>query len=182
MTYDTVAQVMCRIAQSYLGQTECGNNNGWKDLKFEEKMKQIGWKNTYAWCILFAKLCVKETYEFLYSTEVYSEEINKVLNLMTPSVMKTFSNMKDYVVKVPEPGVIVCFSRGAWKGHAGIVLSVDLESNFIWTIEGNTSLESDGNGDKVMIRKRRLDSKSFPVIGYIKLPIFKIYGEDNAPS
>lgn len=179
MNYETYGQVLCRIAQSYIGQTECGNNNGWKDQDFERKMKEVGWKNTYAWCILFSKLCVKEAYEFLYSTEVYKEEIDKVLSLITPSVMKTFSNMKEYVIHKPEVGTIVCFSRGSWKGHAGIVISIDLDAGIIWTVEGNTSLASDGNGDKVMVRKRRLNDKNFPIIGYIKLPIFKIYGEDN---
>ena len=69
------------------------------------------------------------------------------------------------------PGMIFIMERGTpWKsggnmGHTGIILSVDPKSRTFQSIEGNTDEKSSGEGNKVGVNNRDLNSAS--LVGFI---------------
>jgi hypothetical protein len=64
------------------------------------------------------------------------------------------------------PGQIFIMSRpGKGLGHTGIVIGVDPQKKTFTTIEGNTNDQQSGEGDRVGVNVRRLDSKT--LIGFI---------------
>jgi len=64
------------------------------------------------------------------------------------------------------PGQIFIMNRGRDKfGHTGIVLKVDENKREIIAIEGNTNDQKSGEGDRVGINRRKLDSPE--LIGFI---------------
>ncbi len=64
------------------------------------------------------------------------------------------------------PGQIFIMSRGSARfGHTGIVVKVDPAKREIITIEGNTNDQKSGEGDRVGINRRKIDSQN--LIGFI---------------
>jgi len=64
------------------------------------------------------------------------------------------------------PGQIFIMSRaGNGLGHTGIVLGVDPQKRTFTTIEGNTNDQQSGEGDRVGVNVRKLDSKT--LIGFV---------------
>jgi peptidoglycan hydrolase-like protein with peptidoglycan-binding domain len=69
-----------------------------------------------------------------------------------------------FFTKKPSPGDLVFFKYNRtnnWTNHIGIV--VESNENYIETIEGNTSVNSDDNGGAVMKRRR-----SSNIVGYAR--------------
>lgn len=96
----------------------------------------------YPWCAAFVSWLFRD---------------NQILCKKTASCadMLAWFEKKGQLVKVPHPGDIVFFkfsTNNRRTNHVGIVESVDGKA--IYTIEGNTSLTSNDNGGKVMLRKR----------------------------
>jgi hypothetical protein len=68
--------------------------------------------------------------------------------------------------KLIRPGQIFIMSRpGKGLGHTGIVISVDPSKGTFTAIEGNTNDQKSGEGDRVGINVRRINSKE--LIGFI---------------
>jgi len=64
------------------------------------------------------------------------------------------------------PGQIFIMSRpGRGLGHTGIVIGVDPQKGTFTTIEGNTNDQQSGEGDRVGVNVRKIDSKT--LIGFI---------------
>lgn len=134
-------------AYSFLGQNEIPNNKGFVDKNFYSQMTTVGFFPSYAWCVLFAKLCWKLGGENRY---IY----------LKPSVIKTLKSMskQGYELELkPEIGAIAVyrkFTNGIPKtpGHACIV--VHIESDSFWSIDGNTSKQNETEGTTVAIRIR----------------------------
>ena len=96
----------------------------------------------YPWCAAFVSWLFRD---------------NQILCKKTASCAEMLSwfEKKGQLVKAPHPGDIVFFkfsTNNRRTNHVGIVESVDGKA--ILTIEGNTSLTSNDNGGKVMLRKR----------------------------
>lgn len=64
------------------------------------------------------------------------------------------------------PGQIFIMSRpGKGLGHTGIIIGVDPQKRTFTSIEGNTNDQQSGEGDRVGVNVRKLDSKN--LIGFI---------------
>lgn len=137
MTTDKIVS----IARSYVGQDEIPPNMGFKDPKFDAKMRAVGFINTYAWCSLFAKLVWLES----ISDQLVLEA--KIRRLLGPSALGTLHNVVQAggftISQVPTEGAIVIWKHGTdpngYEGHAGIVVSVDADCVHFKSVEGNTS-------------------------------------------
>lgn len=73
--------------------------------------------------------------------------------------------------KVIERGDIFIMARGSTiKGHTGFVLSYDVKTKIITTIEANTNGAGSRDGDGVYIRKRKIEPYNFfRIIGFSKV-------------
>ena len=139
-------------AESYLGQTEKSGNSGFTDPEFEAEMTEEGWKKSWAWCAVFAKVVFKNIFP------EKSEELNK---LFSPGTVQTFRNFRDagYPVSlVPSTGALVIWQtmkdgKPQTTGHAGIVVSV-VDQHMFYSVEGNTN---DGGGREgyIVAKKQR---------------------------
>lgn len=161
-----------------LGQKEVHGNKAFVDSVFHEKMKQVGWQVSQAWCAYFAELAwTSPTYigkSDLYQLMVDCFSANAVHNLTT------FAKHKEFVIdKEPRKGAVIIFANyrngeavrsGNWTmGHAGIVEKV--EGDVIHTIEGNTNEIGSREGDCVARKRRPLDftrkERGLVLIGFI---------------
>jgi len=135
------------VAHSFIGQNEIKNNMGFVNKHFYTQMTTVGFVPSYAWCVLFAKLCWKLGGESRY---IY----------LKPSVIKTLSSMskQGYELELkPCIGAIAVYRKFVngipqTPGHACIV--VHIEAGTFWTIDGNTSKQNETEGTTVATRIR----------------------------
>lgn len=165
-----------KIAFSYVGNNEVkGNNLGWHDKKFEEKMKNwsdvnMVWSKGMAWCNCLTNLVWKEAYTIgnalvpattEYQT-IWDTKLNQgKLNPLSRGVSNTnnyFKNIKQFInfseakagTLLPEPGDMISFNYPT-GGHIGLVVGTKISNGKladISTVEGNCSVKDprDGGG------------------------------------
>ena len=100
----------------------------------------------YPWCAAFISYLFRSEPKLLRKTASCAE-------------MLEWFESKDRIVEQPKPGDIIFFhfnTNNRKTNHVGIVIKV--EPDGITTIEGNTSINSNDNGGKVMQRKRALNN------------------------
>jgi len=152
-------QKVVEIAKSYNGQTEIGNNGGWKDKLFEASMRAIGWMKGWAWCSSFVRLCYLKAAAEVYGK--YSIEYAILKRTIKHGVLATYRAAKQdphfTITKEPIFGGIIIFDYGQGKGHTGIYLDVDTDRT-VKLIEGNTNKEGSREGKYVMERTRVLQN------------------------
>lgn len=152
-----IVQQIIRIAKSFDGIKEVGNNEGWEDRfykefnrSFLELMKTVGWKETHAWCAYFAELVWKLGY-----AQLDSRMVLKLDKLFSASAVMTWNNFKksDFECShIPKPGAIVIWQsykagKQTSSGHAGVVIEVD--GNAFISMEGNTNAAGSREGNQV---------------------------------
>lgn len=145
-----ISKKIVDTALSFVGQTEIGNNEGWKDSNFEKLMEAVGWKTGQAWCSYFSEA----VYTLAYDKAPF------VSKLFSGSAVRTFDNFEKAGYQVsakPQPGAVVVWQtkrKGVlkWTGHAGIV--VEVHKDYFVSVEGNTNGEGVREGDVVAKRKR----------------------------
>lgn len=125
-------------ARKYVGKTEILGNKGFTDPEFEAEMKEEGWLNGYAWCMIFARLVFMNC---------YPEKRDELRKLFVPGVLNTYRNMLAAAYPIayhPQIDTLVIWEslkngKSTGFGHAGIVS--ELTGNGFKSIEGNTSGE-----------------------------------------
>lgn len=154
---NSIQQTILAVAKKYIGETEKPSNMGFNSKVFEEKMLEVGFQKTQAWCSYFAELVWKEAYRLLKKEHV-------VINLdkyFSASATKTFANFSAApmvtVSDVPVEGALVIWKKGStWMGHVGIVSKVNADESFE-TIEGNGNDKGGREGYKVVEMFRKLE-------------------------
>ena len=143
-------------AAQWIGVVEKGKNAGFNNPAFETALRAAGWLPGEAWCASFTRM----VWMYVYREEPIANELHKVLS---KGVVRTYQNAKlsDKLVvqQAPVVGGIVLWGTGSGKGHAGIISSVTDEFT-VKTIEGNTSIKGVREGDKVMLKRRKLQPTS----------------------
>jgi hypothetical protein len=148
-----------KVALSFVGQREKPNNMGFMEPRFEEMMKQTGWRKGQAWCAFFAELVWMRAG---LSTEQFSG-----------GAVQTFKNFNQDN-EIPDVGDVVIWQtyrkgKPRWTGHAGIVVA--WYGNQIITVEGNTNSHGGREGIEVALRIRNLNFKTnngLRMLGFIK--------------
>ena len=141
-----------------------GSNTG---PMVNQYLASVGLKPGLPWCAAFVY------YVF--------EQLSRRLNVSNPlpktgGVMQLWEkSSQDVKIKIDaakanpsliKPGQIFIMGRGnARFGHTGIVISVDPAKREIVTIEGNTNDQKSGEGDRVGVNRRKLDS--VPFVGFL---------------
>lgn len=167
-----INELIAEIALSYEGMKEIPGNLGFEDKVFEEMLVEVGWERGQAWCAYFAELVWKKAYKD------FPETVKLLDTLFTAGAVKTYSNFKNSgkyeVDKHPKRGDLVIWQTWKnntphWSGHAGIVITVSNDNEFI-SIEGNTNSSGGREGIEVALKYRKLtfDAKNGLVLkGFI---------------
>lgn len=149
---DTIGEKIAKEAKRWTHVLEHGKNEGFNDPVFEHTLRKLGWRPGQAWCAYFCKMVWLE----VYKDTALESVINSVLSA---SVIATWRNAKaSPIIKTgvkPVVGGIVCWGTGNGKGHEGIHVEIKDEFNTM-TIEGNTTRAGVREGDKVMLKRRKL--------------------------
>jgi hypothetical protein len=145
----------------YIGQMEKPSNSGFKDPSFEKEMVAAGWLKGDPWCATFQKMVFRK----LFNGDLLAA-VNTQFNA---SAKQTADHVKAAGVfetgNVPEPGAVVMFLHGHGPtGHAGMVETVDIATNTMYCIEGNTNENGSREGDRVA-RKARTITRGFSADG-----------------
>jgi len=150
-------QRIVRYAKKFIGEEEFSGNMGFKDPKFDAKMREDGdFRDSQAWCMSFAKMIWINKFG-----KKYEDQLDQ---LITPSTQTSWQNFVEdgsgdfEVSKNPRPGAIVIWQNyvngvGQWTGHAGIVQRAN--PDYFETIEGNTNDEGNREGYEVAERTRK---------------------------
>lgn len=161
LSVEATPDAFIAYAKWYIGQMEKPGNSGFKDLGFEKEMVAAGWLKGDPWCATFMKMVFRK----LFTGDLLAA-VNKQFNA---SAKQTADRVKAAGVfatgTVPVPGAVVLFLHGRGpSGHAGMVESVDLKSNTMYCIEGNTNASGSREGDRVA-RKPRTINRGFSADG-----------------
>jgi hypothetical protein len=136
------------MSKRYKGVMEVGDNMGWDNPKFEQKLRNVGWYPGAQWCVFFIKAMWADVYPEL-NTKTYGGK--KIIDYISGNSQTTYQNF-DMLTKntgmfsvsgLPKSGDIAVWqyydSSGnpTTKGHVGTVTLV--KGEVFNTIEGNTS-------------------------------------------
>ena len=151
----TLNQLSLKIAQSQNGVQEVPRNSN-AGAAVESYLKSVGLGKGYSWCMAFVYWSVKEAAKQLNTTSPL---------IKTAGVLRQWNevNSKLKFTKNPKPGDIFIMDYGKGQGHTGFV--VEVLSNGIKTIEGNTNDEGSREGYEVCYRTR----KQSQIKGYIRI-------------
>jgi hypothetical protein len=170
-----------RIAKSFKGVEEIGNNQSFSDETLKEMLKDSGWKSGEAWCMYYAKAIYKKALPKL------ADQIQKDLSGSTQGTWNNINSGNSPIFETvtsgkPKVGDIVIWRRlnDSSKGHAGIVIrpNSSMFSNGFTTVEGNTNYDPSfqGEGDLVDTLQHELKYnqpnntyKSLKLLGFIRL-------------
>jgi hypothetical protein len=157
-------------AKRKLGFKEVKGNMGFEDPVFDTIMRQNGFQDSWAWCMLFTKSC--------YTVPTFSGK-SKVLpaveKAFTPGAVKSYYNaasMPDsfYARNAADPkvGDIIIWQnykngKAHWTGHAALIVKVN--GAIVETIEGNTNSQGGREGFEVaeMSGVKRHDLNHAPI-------------------
>ena len=162
------------VAKKYLGKTEKPGNQGFHDVEFERRMKEVGFSKGQAWCAYWVELIFKESYPEL------SKKLDTYFNAST---VKTFQNFKEagYTISsTPLKDSLVVWQtqrngKPHWTGHCAVVTDVIDETTF-YSIEGNTIPDNKTGSSRECyivakkLRKVRKVKNGLQVLGFIKIP------------
>lgn len=158
---------LIEVARSLVGVREVGGNNRGPIVKLLQLT--IGDANGEAWCMATVQTCVAYTcLKFGIKNHLFPSE-----HCLT---VKKYSPVEMLVVSIPRPGAIAIYQHGnTSNGHTGIVLEYNIETGFMYLIEGNVEHGIDANGAEirqgggVYLTKRHIKGDGdMKVVGFLK--------------
>jgi hypothetical protein len=157
------------IARKYLGQKELAGNVFTDQTELGRKLHEAGQKNGEAWCAYLQEAIF---------CEAFPEKNRELRKLFSASAVQTFKNFKEAGYdchEKPRMGDLVIFQKfidgkETWQGHAGLVISVNLNGSF-GTIEGNTNSDGGREGDTVAekLRSNTKKENGLNVLGFVTI-------------
>lgn len=116
----------------------------------------------YPWCMAFVYYIFNELSKQLGQTNPLPKTAGVMNHWSTaPKDVKITIEQAKADPNLVRPGQIFIMSRpGKGLGHTGIVIGVDPQKRTFTTIEGNTNDQQSGEGDRVGVNVRKLDSNT----------------------
>ena len=157
-----------RTAKKYVGIRELGNNNGWNDPDFQQKMASVGWKNGEQWCAYFVKMILLEI-----SKGKAKEYFKKTASANTQITWNNFQTPSKYheVSQKPSRGSLIIYQGISDPSHGHIEIYVAPGKNGAYkVISGNTYFTEGGQG--VVMKERAandMQRQGLKTLGYIKI-------------
>jgi len=171
---DIGARVVVAAAK-YVGLTEIRPNKEWdlpstpgRDFiaeEFKGELLRSGWQNGWPYCAAFCEVVWKQAYRG-------RPELDDITQMLNPGCLRSWHNAVEagWTSQVPQVGAIGIMRKGSTeRGHAFIVRAIPGDG-VLRTIEGNTDLAGDREGDGVYVSSRKLEFKptnNLHLIGFI---------------
>jgi hypothetical protein len=123
-------------------------------------LKSVGLYAGLPWCAAFVYYIFDQTCKNLGVTNPLPKTAGVLDHWgKAPSENKIDISAAKSDISLVRPGAVFIMSRpGKGLGHTGIVVSVDPSKKTITTMEGNTNDQQSGEGDRVGINVRKIDS------------------------
>jgi hypothetical protein len=147
-----------QIAESFIGQKEIPDNQGFTDPAFQKLMKRTGWRKPLAWCAYFVKACM-----------ITAKDAGiTFVDMVSPSAVSTFNAYKRagrVYFNNPLPGDLAVWQKYAngkptQFGHIAIITGprpvVGSTVGLFPTVDGNTDEAGTREGDCVARKERPL--------------------------
>ena len=157
-----------RTAKKYVGIRELGNNNGWDNTDFQQKMVAVGWKNGEQWCAYFVKMILLEI-----SKGKAAEFFKKAASANTQITWNNFQTPSKYheVSQKPSKGALIIYQGISDPSHGHIEIYAGPGKNGAYkVISGNTYFTEGGQG--VVMKERAandMQKQGLKILGYIKI-------------
>lgn len=157
-----------RTAKKYVGIRELGNNNGWDNTDFQQKMMAVGWKNGEQWCAYFVKMILLEI-----SKGKAAEFFKKTASANTQITWNNFQSPSKYheVSQKPSKGALIIYQGISDPSHGHIEIYAGPGKNGAYkVISGNTYFTEGGQG--VVMKERAandMQKQGLKILGYIKI-------------
>lgn len=131
------------VAALQIGQSENPPGSNWGE-PVKSYLASVGITFPAAWCMAFVYWCFNEASKYLYE---------KNTAIKTGGVLAAW-NKADKTIKSSTPaiGSVFIMDFGKGQGHTGLVEKFD--SQYVYTIEGNTNDAGSREGIKVCRKKR----------------------------
>lgn len=164
-------------AKSIVGQKELPGNSGFKDPKFQERMKTAGWNKFESWCIYTA--------EDIWDNGMGPDHPLILITdkLFSGSATATWANFshsdKFQTGKVPKPGALALYQYGnTWKGHGGVVIPQIIKKPsgiYVYdNVEGNSNSQGGREGIEVAEKVRQtgqpFKAQGLNLLGFVYAP------------
>lgn len=163
------------FAAKFIGQKELQNNTWTDDTELGRLLHAAGQKSGEAYCAYFAEAVFKKTCQ--------PKQVKELDDLFNASAVQTFKNFEKagYITgELPAVDWLVIWQlqkdgMPSWKGHAGIVSSVNANDKYLFeSIEANTTDGTKENRDGgVVARKPHRVNKDvqngLKVLGFVKI-------------
>lgn len=152
---EKTANQIITVARQWLHVREIGNNLGFNDPLFEQRLRAVGWRPPYAWCGFYVKSIYKEVYGHL---EIWEDLYQDTLS---GGVLAMWRNAKYKGLPTsdaPVLGGIACWETAGGRGHTGIPTRIIDDFHF-WDIEGNTNSVGSREGDCVLEKRRHTNAR-----------------------
>jgi hypothetical protein len=151
-----------KVAQSFIGQQEKSNNSGFKDPKFEEKMKKAGWRKYDSWCAWFQRMCMD-----IANAIIPAVRSGLAIKYITNKSVSAKDVAKGYV-KIGPGYLGIMKVINSYHGHIFVTEGWDKNSGV--TIEGNTNAHGGREGIEVSRKFRKIVStSSMPIVAFTEI-------------
>ncbi|MBR4324780.1 MAG: hypothetical protein IKP73_04525 [Bacteroidales bacterium] len=149
-----------RYAKKFVGIREQGNNQGWDNADFQQRMADIGgWRFGDAWCAEFVKMVI--------CSLAHGKALAYFQKTLHPNVVQTWTNFQTpsnfhKVITKPEKGCLIFY-----KSHVEFYDGEAKEGGYN-IVSGNTSFPEGGQG---VVAKRRISAQhdGYTLLGYVKI-------------
>lgn len=149
------------------GISEIGADAGFSDAEFQKALKELGWSAGMAWCVFYSK--------YIWSKILPKKKWDVAKNLLTGNSQTTWANFeKDKsgyfeLSSKPKVGSIAIwqYPDATWKGHAGVVTSVD--RNTFLAQEGNYAGKVSAGVKRQLIFDKVVEKEGFKLLGFINI-------------
>lgn len=160
-----------------------GSNKGPQVNKY---LGSVGLREGLPWCMAFVYYVFDEFSKKLGSANPLPKTGGVKYHWdKAPADLKITADQVRRDIKLLRPGQIFMMSRAGGKGlgHTGIVINVDPAKKTFTTIEGNTSDQKSGEGDRVGVNVRKITDKNiFGFIDYFKTTRTPAFEDDLIKS
>lgn len=159
-------------ARKYVGIRETGDNGGWDNAAFQDKMKAVGWYVGGQWCAFFVMMIMQEI-----SKGKAKEFFKKTLHCNTQQMWKNLQTPSPYheVSQTPSKGALIIYQgvSNPNQGHVEIYVDKAKDGGFN-IISGNSGFAT-GGGQGVVEKHRPASGlgSGYKILGYIKIKKLK---------
>lgn len=171
ISFNRARRKVLRCARKWLNVKEKGNNGGWENSTFQQKMLAVGWKPSQEWCAFFVKMVILECCK--KGSEAYNwwnSHLSGGTQWNWASLNKEKKSKYHEVVSKPEPGTFVIYQNlsDPSHGHTEFVEKVFSDGSY-QVISGNSPFD-DKSGQGVARKKRSKTGYSTArILGFIKI-------------